>query len=196
MKDRGPEPDERRREQDRSEVRAEREQHHAAQREHHARGERVRLRPPIGVEADQRLQQRRRDLVHERDQTDLAEAQTEVLLEDRIDRRQQRLHHVVQQMAEAEAGEDACSHFVRARIRDVVVYCVASVPARQTDGTRVAIVMATSLVPILGGRQNPTPTTGGVICLPARHVQLRTVNNEWGLGIRIRRVRKNESGKN
>ncbi len=82
-------------------------QEHARERERHADRQRIRLRPPVCVEADDRLQQRGGELVGQRDQTDLAEIEVEAALEDRIDRRQQRLHHVVQQVAEAQRRQDA-----------------------------------------------------------------------------------------
>jgi hypothetical protein len=64
------------------------------------------LRLAIGVETDQRLQQRGDALQDQRDQSDLTEAQIERALEDRIDRRQQRHDQVVQQMAKADRRQD------------------------------------------------------------------------------------------
>ena len=61
---------------------------------------------PVGVDADERLQQRGGELEGERDQADLGEARGRNLLEQRIDRRQQRLHHVVEQVAEAQHQQD------------------------------------------------------------------------------------------
>ena len=81
------------------------EQGEAGQGEAHARGERIRSRLAVRVAADQRLQQRGRDLVGEGEQADLAEAERVRGLQHRIQRRQQRLHHVVEQMAEADRGE-------------------------------------------------------------------------------------------
>ncbi len=92
-------------EQQQAETVGEREQQQAGQREAHADGQRIRHRPAIGVPADQRLQQRRGDLVGEREQADLAEIQRVMRLQQRIDRRQQRLDHVVEEMAEADGGE-------------------------------------------------------------------------------------------
>ena len=69
-----PDADQRRGEQQRSESRRERQQQQPDQREAHADRERVRLRLLVGVEADQRLQQRGGELVGQRDQADLAEA--------------------------------------------------------------------------------------------------------------------------
>ena len=70
-------------------------------------GERVRRRPPVGVDADHRLQQRRGQLERQRDQPDLPEVEGVGTLEDRVDRRQHRLQHVVQEMAEADRQQDA-----------------------------------------------------------------------------------------
>ena len=67
---------------------------------------RVRLRPLVGEETDHGLQQRGRHLEREGQEADLAESEPVVGFQDRINRRQQRLHHVVQQMAEADRGED------------------------------------------------------------------------------------------
>jgi len=60
----------------------------------------------IRVEPDNRLQQRACKLQHERDEAHLREIELEVLLEDWIDRGDQRLHHVVEEMAEAERREN------------------------------------------------------------------------------------------
>ena len=53
-----------------------------------------------------RLEQRSGQLKGQRDQSDLREIQTVGILDERIDRRQQRLHHVVEQMREAERHHD------------------------------------------------------------------------------------------
>ena len=105
MEDRRADPDQPSREQHERILRGPREQQQPAQTERHPDRERLRLRPPIRVVAHERLQQRRRHLVHERDEPNMTEVEAERALEDRIDRRQQRLHHVVQQVAEAERTE-------------------------------------------------------------------------------------------
>jgi hypothetical protein len=87
-------------------VACDRQQQQSRQREAHADGERLRRGAAIGVVADHRLQQRRRRLVDQRDQADVAEVELKRLLEDRVDRRQQRLDHVVEQMADAQRTED------------------------------------------------------------------------------------------
>src|SRR5438552_1158153 len=83
-----------------------REREHAEQREAHADRERVRPRVAIRVETDHRLQQRAGQLQHERDEADLREIELEVLLEDWIDGRNQRLHHVVEHVAETESRKN------------------------------------------------------------------------------------------
>ena len=77
------------------------------QGEGHAGRQRVRSRPAVGVESHQRLQQRRGELRGERDQADLAEIEVVGLLEQGIDGRDHRLHHVVQQMAKADRAQHA-----------------------------------------------------------------------------------------
>jgi len=107
MKDRRAHPDEGRREQDRRIVGREREQQQPAKRGRHADGQRVRHVAAIGVDADQRLEQRCRHLERQRDQADLHEAQLEIALEDRIDRHDQRLHHVVDHVRGADRPQHA-----------------------------------------------------------------------------------------
>ena len=71
------ETDERGRNEDRGEAGTESRQHHSDKRKRHAEGERMWLRAPVGIDADDRLQQRRGDLTDERDEPDLPEAQAE-----------------------------------------------------------------------------------------------------------------------
>jgi len=68
----------------------------------HADRQRIGLRPPIGEIADRRLQYRRGDLHRQRDQPDLREAEPIGILQHRIQRRHQRLDHVVEKMREAQ----------------------------------------------------------------------------------------------
>ncbi len=74
------------------------------------RSHRHRQRPgegmAVGDHADHRLQQRGGDLEAEGQKSDLPEIQREFGLQHGIECRQQRLHHVVQQVAEADRGED------------------------------------------------------------------------------------------
>ena len=66
------------------------------ERQRHANGQRIGLRPPIGVVPDNGLQDRGDELVGERDQTDLGEAEMELFLEQGIEGRQQRLQEIVE----------------------------------------------------------------------------------------------------
>jgi hypothetical protein len=106
MKHRGAHADHRRRQQDQRIGAGLGHQQQAGQREAHADHQGIGLRPAVGVEPDQRLQHRGRALEGQRDQADLAERKGVGILENGIQRRHQRLHHVVQQMAEAEREDD------------------------------------------------------------------------------------------
>jgi len=68
---------------------------------------RERRRPPVGERTDHRLQQRRRDLIRERDGAELQEVERERQLQVRIDGRQERLQHVVAEMTVADGDEHA-----------------------------------------------------------------------------------------
>lgn len=76
------------------------------QGEAHAHGQGVGLGPMVGVQADQRLQQRGRELVGQGDQAHLGEGEHQVLLEHGVNRQQHRLHHVVEQVGETDGGDD------------------------------------------------------------------------------------------
>ncbi len=60
----------------------------------------------IGVDADERLQERGGDLVGEADEAELGEVEVQRFLQVGVDGDDERLHHVVQKMAEA----DGCEH--------------------------------------------------------------------------------------
>ena len=72
----------------------------------HADRQRIGHRPLVGEHADGRLQQRGGELEREGQEPDLHEIEPVVLLEDRIDRRQQRLHHIVDAVADADRDDD------------------------------------------------------------------------------------------
>ena len=78
----------------------------ADERDPHSASEQIGFRTMVRVKADERLQQRSRDLEREGDQADLAEVQREGGFQDRIERRDERLHHVVEEMAEADGEKD------------------------------------------------------------------------------------------
>ena len=105
VKDRGAEADERGGDQHQREGVRDGEQDDAAESEHHAGGEGERLRVAVGVEADERLQDRGRELERQRDEPDLCEGDVQFILEDRIQRREERLNRVVEQVGAAH-GDD------------------------------------------------------------------------------------------
>ncbi|KAG1427802.1 hypothetical protein G6F57_023237 [Rhizopus arrhizus] len=59
----------------------------------------------VGVEANERLQQRCSQLIDQRDHPDLRERQTERLFEHGIDGQQDRLDHVIHQMRHADGAQ-------------------------------------------------------------------------------------------
>ena len=70
----------------------------ARQREAHAHGEGVRAWVAVGVQAGERLQDRRGHLKHERDDAYLCEGEVELVFQDGINGGNDRLYHVVQEM--------------------------------------------------------------------------------------------------
>ena len=133
----------------------EREHQQADQREHHAAGQRQRRRAPVRIKPDERLQHRRGDLIDQRDEADLTEVEVEIRLQIRIDRRQQRLHHVVEQVAEADAPRMTAKPCVR----------VGAWPARRSGFNassckhRSAGIAANYRIPAGG----PLPQIGSII---------------------------------
>ena len=59
----------------------------------------------VGIKPNKRLQDGRCDLKHQRDGSNLSKTQTEVLLQNRKECRDHRLHRVVEQMTEADDEE-------------------------------------------------------------------------------------------
>ena len=90
------------RQQDGYEARGDGEGEQPEQREAHPRGERVGARMAVCIESDEGLQQRRGHLENQRDDSDLGEREAEFLLQERVDGRDHRLHHVVQQVGDAD----------------------------------------------------------------------------------------------
>src|SRR5882762_4157467 len=66
---------------------------------------------PIAVQPNQRLQQRSRESRGERNQTDLPEIQMKRIAQKRINRRQQRLHRIIQQMAKTNSQQNLKNSF-------------------------------------------------------------------------------------
>src|SRR5258707_15691593 len=72
---------------------------------------------PITLQPNQRLQQRSRESRGERNQTDLPEIQTKRIAQKRINRRQQRLHRVIQQMAKTNSQQNLKNRFRPGNVR-------------------------------------------------------------------------------
>jgi len=106
MKNRRSRTDHRSGDQHQGVIRRKRQSHHANERESHADAQRVGLRVFVGVDADERLQNRGADLIGQRDEADLHETQAEFALQQRIDCNDQRLHHVVQKVREADRAQN------------------------------------------------------------------------------------------
>ncbi len=78
-------------------------QQQADQRHPHPDRQRIGLRAPIGEEPHRRLQERGDRLHRQGDQPDLRKAETVRTFQDRIDRRNQRLHRVVEEVGKLSA---------------------------------------------------------------------------------------------
>src|SRR6266404_5185230 len=104
------------RNQYRAVTRRERQRHQANQRNSHANRQKVRFVVPIAVQTDQGLQKRRREGGSERDQPDLPKVQVKCIPQQRINRRQQRLHGVIQQMTKTNRQQNLKNSF-RPRLR-------------------------------------------------------------------------------
>jgi hypothetical protein len=88
----------------------------ANHRDAHAHGQGVRLRPVIGIESDDGLEQRSSQLDSKSDKTNLAEIKMERVFEQRINRRHQRLQRVIQEMAKTD-GKQNFEYSFRASVR-------------------------------------------------------------------------------
>ena len=94
-------------EEQQGEGRRDRQQQQADEREDHSDGKRVGHRLAVGVVSDDRLKEGRGDLEGEGDEADLGEVEMEGCFEDGVDRGEERLHHVVEDVAEADGRQDA-----------------------------------------------------------------------------------------
>ena len=72
----------------------------------HPEGQRIGQRAAIGVEADKGLQDGRHTLENQRNQADLGKGEREVVFQDRIDRRDQRLHQIVHEVPHRDCHND------------------------------------------------------------------------------------------
>jgi hypothetical protein len=103
---RGADADHPRRQQQHAEAAGHRQQGHAAQGHAHPDRQQEGDRALVGGQADPGLQQRRGALEGQGDQADLGEAERELLLEQRVDRRQDGLHAIVEQVHEGDREQD------------------------------------------------------------------------------------------
>ena len=95
----------RRRQQQHHQIACIGQQHKPCHAGNHAHGGRERARMPVGECADKRLEDRSRELECQLDQANLGKGQAKRAFQDRVDRRQQGLQQVVQQMRYADGGE-------------------------------------------------------------------------------------------
>ncbi len=91
-----------------------RQQQQPGQRAAHADGQRERQRPAVGHHADHRLQHGSRHLERQGDEADLDEIEPVRTLQDRVERGQQRLVGVVEQVAHAQRDQDGEVRVARA----------------------------------------------------------------------------------
>ncbi len=107
MKDRRPDTHERDSDENSDVGRRACQQQQADQGEPHPDCQRIGLRPLVGDQPDDRLQQRCGDGVREGNEPNLAEVQTVGGLQNRVDRGEDRLQQVVQTVAETDCAQDA-----------------------------------------------------------------------------------------
>src|SRR5205814_6622274 len=98
MKNGGAHSDQRRGQDDHPEASGKGENRQSAQGQAHSPGERKRLRPPIGIETNAWLEDRSRHLKGESDEADLHETQVETRFEQGVNRRNERLDRVIEQV--------------------------------------------------------------------------------------------------
>lgn len=81
-------------------------EYEACQGTAHPDGQGIGFGMVIGIEPNQRLQQGCRNLVSQGDQADLCEAEAEDTLQQRVDRRDQGLEHIVQKMRKTDGPQN------------------------------------------------------------------------------------------
>ena len=106
MEDRRAAADQGHRQQDRRVSRGEGQTQQSGQRETHAHRERIGLRVAVGVRPHEGLEDRGGELEHQRDEPYLGEGESVALLENRVHGRNDRLDHVVEQVAEADREQN------------------------------------------------------------------------------------------
>lgn len=107
MEDGGADADECGGRKDKGEGGGDGEEQEADEGEDHADGEGEGHGPTVGIAADEGLEEGGEDLVGHGDEADLAEIEVEGALENRVHGGEQRLHHVVEHVADADGAEDS-----------------------------------------------------------------------------------------
>ncbi len=110
VKGRGTDADQRRSSQDRGKTADKGEQQYANQGTDHAGGQQIGFRMAVGMEADPGLQQGGGDLESQGDQADLGKSKTITVLEHWIDRGQDGLDQVVDEVGQRTGGQDPRDH--------------------------------------------------------------------------------------
>src|SRR5258706_2508596 len=116
MKNRRPHAHQPRRNQNGAETRRQRQRHQADQRNPHADRQKLWFVMFITVQSNRRLQERCSESSSERDQPDLPKIETKRIAQQRINRRQQRLHRVIKQMTHTTSQQNLKNSF-RPRLR-------------------------------------------------------------------------------
>ena len=113
VEDRRAAPYQRHRHQQHQEIGRKGQRHQSHQRETHPHSQRVRLRMAVGIPPHERLEHGRRQLENQRDDADLREGEPELLFQQRINGGNDRLYHVVQQVADAHGEQDGIGRALR-----------------------------------------------------------------------------------
>ncbi len=100
------EPNEGDRNQDLAEAVPPRQKHKSSTGRGHAGSHCIGQRPAVGIKPDQRLQDRGGALKDQGNQPYLGKAESQIVLEQGISRRDQRLHQVIQQMPQCDGKDD------------------------------------------------------------------------------------------
>ena len=90
-----------------------RKQQQSGQREAHAQRERIRTGMAVGITPHKRLQDGGSQLEHQRNDTNLRKGKPELILYHRINGRNDRLYHVVQQMGKTDGEQNGISRALR-----------------------------------------------------------------------------------
>src|ERR1700730_9759109 len=129
------------------------------QRNPHANRQEIRFVMPVAVQPHQRLQQRCRERSGERDQPNLPEIQMKRVSQQRINRRQQRLHRVIQQMTKANRQQNLKDRF----------------------GPRVRASFGSKCIHFAFTRHFPEPASNNEVHILGKEFFSEKVVGSWGL---------------